>query len=357
MRKPLLALLALLWGAMTAVAATQVVPPTDARIQYTGRINFTDSLRPWFSYPGTQICVRYKGSGLAMMAKPGSGYFVVVLDDQSPRKVFFSDADSVLTVASTPQGGKHTVRIVLAYEGYAKRPEFRGFYLAHDTRLLAPPRRPKHRIEFIGNSITCGYGNEAPGRDYGFADSTENHYITYAAIAARVLHAEEMCVARSGIGAYRNYNGRREGDTNTMPQWYDFTNIYDSTQVWDHSSFRPEVICVNLGTNDLSTPNHDVQLYRRAYHRFILHLHEVQPQAQIVMLTGCMLLGKPLDEQRAALDELCAELKGMGLPVHRFDMEPHDGSLGYGASWHPSALQHRKMAGELVPFLRPLLGE
>ena len=29
--------------------------------------------------------------------------------------------------------------------------------------------------------------------------------------------------------------------------------------------------------------------------------------------------------------------------------------LGYGASWHPSMLQHRKMAAELLPFLRKLM--
>ena len=28
----------------------------------------------------------------------------------------------------------------------------------------------------------------------------------------------------------------------------------------------------------------------------------------------------------------------------------------YGASWHPSFWQHQKMAGELIAFLRPLMG-
>ena len=29
--------------------------------------------------------------------------------------------------------------------------------------------------------------------------------------------------------------------------------------------------------------------------------------------------------------------------------------LGYGASWHPSKLQHQKMAKELLPFLKNLM--
>ena len=41
--------------------------------------------------------------------------------------------------------------------------------------------------------------------------------------------------------------------------------------------------------------------------------------------------------------------------VYRFDFTPHDGSLGYGADWHPSMRQHEKMANELTPFLKKLM--
>ncbi|MDN5553540.1 hypothetical protein [Prevotella sp.] len=71
-------------------------------------------------------------------------------------------------------------------------------------------------MEFIGNSITCGYGIMARSKFMNFSNSTENHYYTYAGIAARRLNAESMVVARSGIGAYRNYNGPRESDKDIM---------------------------------------------------------------------------------------------------------------------------------------------
>ncbi len=63
-------------------------------------------------------------------------------------------------------------------------------------------------MEFIGNSITCGYGIEAGSKFMHFSDSNENHYYTYAGIAAHRLNAESMAVARSGIGTYRNYRCR-----------------------------------------------------------------------------------------------------------------------------------------------------
>ena len=345
------------WFAVSAAAAVHV-SPTNEKIQYTGRVNFSNPERVRFVYPGVQIAANFEGTGLAMKAKPGSGYFVVAVDNLPVRKIYFSPADSVITLASgLPTALPHTVRVYLCYEGYAKRPEFRGFILEGDTKLVAPPKRPKHRIEFVGNSITCGYGNESLNRKCGFADSTENHYLTYASLLCRMLDAEEHCTARSGIGVYRNYNGKRGGDADTMSKWYDYTCFDDASQLWDHSKFRPEVICVNLGTNDLSTKNHDINLYKKAYRKFILHLHEVQPQAKIVMLTGPMLWGEYLKEQIRVLDELQKEFTEQGLATYRFDMTLQDGTFGYGGSWHPSARQHEIMAGELLPLLSCLLKE
>ena len=197
------------WFAVSAAAAVHV-SPTNEKIQYTGRVNFSNPERVRFVYPGVQIAANFEGTGLAMKAKPGSGYFVVAVDNLPVCKIYFSPTDSVITLASgLPTALPHTVRVYLCYEGYAKRPEFRGFILEGDTKLVAPPKRPKHRIEFVGNSITCGYGNESLNRQCGFADSTENHYLTYASLLCRMLDAEEHCTARSGIGVQLQRQARR----------------------------------------------------------------------------------------------------------------------------------------------------
>lgn len=332
-----------------------VVPPCSKDIAYTGRINRKNGMSYLFVYPGTQIKARFTGSGIAMNMKPGSGYFEVMVDGINPHKIFVGDNDSIVTLASGLGEGLHEVEITLVYEGYAKRPEFRGFILPQGAQMAQAPTLPRLKLEFIGNSITCGYGNEAPDKSYPFADSTENHYFTYAALAARALDAQEMCVARSGIGVYRNYAGKDK--PNTMTKWYDYTCILDSTQKWDFKQYRPDIICVNLGTNDLSTKGYDIGTYEQYYLAFIRHLHEVQPQASIVALTGSMLGGTPLQEQKVVLDRVGEVVKAEGVKYYRFDMSTQDGSLGYGASWHPSMRQHRKMAAELIPFLRSIIAE
>lgn len=41
---------------------------------------------------------------------------------------------------------------------------------------------------------------------------------------------------------------------------------------------------------------------------------------------------------------------------YRFDMSPQDGSLGYGAGYHPSMRQAEKMANEFTCFLESITG-
>ncbi|MCI6335590.1 MAG: lipase, partial [Bacteroidales bacterium] len=86
------------WFAVSAAAAVHV-SPTNEKIQYTGRVNFSNPERVRFVYPGVQIAANFEGTGLAMKAKPGSGYFVVAVDNLPVRKIYFSPADSVITLA------------------------------------------------------------------------------------------------------------------------------------------------------------------------------------------------------------------------------------------------------------------
>ena len=197
-----------------------------------------------------------------MKAKPMSGYFMVQIDGCSPYKVSFNaPKDSVVTLATALRNEVHGVRIMYAIEGYGRMPEFRGFGLDDGCKLLSPLPLPERRIEFIGDSMTCGYGIEASNEKEKFADETENHYYTYAALTARALKAQHVVVARSGIGIYRNYNGPKTGNADCMPRLYDRTLFCVEEEKWDFSRYTPDVVCVNLGTNDVSTEPYDKTMF------------------------------------------------------------------------------------------------
>jgi len=363
------ALMALTMG--TAPADTtlplrgHVYSPSDPHIQYVGRISFLNPERPQFNYPGIQINVVFEGTTLRMLCKPKSGYWMAQIDDAEPFKVAFTGRrDSVVTLCTALPQARHTARLMYIIEGWDLKPEFRGFVT--DGQLVEPPALPSKKIEFIGNSITCGYGNEAMLATNHYSYETQNHYLSYAQIAARQLDAVAYIVARSGIGVYRNYNGPRTGTPdNRIDMQYEYTLYAEKSafrreggamnERWDFSRFQPDVVCINLGTNDLSTNNYDTKLLKQGYQKLLRMVRQHNPQAKIVFLTGTMLQKKELGICRQLLDEVAVEARQAGdAEVYRFDMTPQ-GSLGYGADWHPSYEQHKKMADELSAYLRTLM--
>lgn len=343
-----------------------VVKPTDTHIQYVGRISMQNPERPAWNYPGIQIVTAFEGTVAKLVCKPGSGYFMAQIDEAEPFKVAFrGQRDSVVTLCTALPRARHTVRLMYIIEGYEMRPEFWGFVF--DGPVCDAPALPSRTIEFIGNSITCAYGNEATDKLDHFQYETENHYYGYAQLTARALNARAHVVARSGIGVYRDYNGPKTGTPDSrMPVQYEYTGYATSTKLrqqegfdaerWDFARFQPEVICINLGTNDLSTHNYDVKLLRQAYDDFLRLVRSHNPKAKIVFLCGSMLLGKELDIARKTLDQVVADAQKSGdRQVYRFDFSPQDGTLKYGADWHPSLWQHEKMAAELTAYLRTLM--
>ena len=346
-----------------------VISPSDKHIRYTGRISFANPERPAWNYPGVQIIAAFEGTSLRMMAKPKSGYFVAQIDQADPFKIAFrGERDSVVTLATALADGRHTVRLMYAIEGYEFFPEFWGFVLDEGRQLVEAPVLPARKIEFIGNSITCGYGNEGLKKEEGFDYATENHYYSYASIAARSLNAQHWVVARSGIGAYRNYAGPKTGNPESnMPVQYEFTGYAWNPDLrrqptflkekWDFSRYQPDVVCINLGTNDISTPNYDAKLLKQGYQKLLKMVRQHNPKAKIVFLCGSMLSGKELQLAKQIQDEVVAEAQKAGdKEVYRFDFTPISGSLWYGNDYHPNVYQDEKMAAELTAYLRDLMG-
>ena len=125
---------------------------------------------------------------------------------------------------------------------------------------------------------------------------------------------------------------------------------------WDFSRYQPDVVCINLGTNDLSTQSYDVTLLKQGYQRLLKLVRDHNPKAKIVFLCGSMLNGKELEIAKQILDEVKTEANKAGdKEVYRFNFTPQNGDLGFGNDYHPSIRQHEKMAAELAAYLRTLM--
>ncbi|GMF11992.1 unnamed protein product [Phytophthora lilii] len=84
---------------------------------------------------------------------------------------------------------------------------FYGFIVEGNAEVLPvdqPEPQPVRKMEFIGDSDTCGFGNEGKASSaknmFGMKGRMENVYNGYACITARMFDAEEHVLAWSGLG-------------------------------------------------------------------------------------------------------------------------------------------------------------
>jgi hypothetical protein len=111
-----------------------------------------------------------------------TNYFAVIIDGGEPTVLQLSKNQTEYVLASNLPKGNHTVEVFKRTESNVGKVDFMGFTLPKGTTIIEPAPLPKRKIEFIGNSITCGYGNEisttTPDK-YHFTSANENNYMAW----------------------------------------------------------------------------------------------------------------------------------------------------------------------------------
>ncbi len=226
---------------------------------------------------------------------------------------------------------------------------------------IKPTERKKIGIEFIGDSITCGYGIEGIWNTDVFNTKQENPWNAYAATTARRLDFEYQLISWSGIGVI---SGWVDADKNEplndwlMPALYDYTdrgleNILgvtddDKKEIWDNSIFKPDICVVNLGTNDNSYTRdmpERVEAFGELYIKFLRKIRAKNPDAYIICTLGAM--GQNLYPE---IEKRVMELNDNKVSAMQFDVQKEDD--GIGSDWHPSYITQQKMADKLTEYIR-----
>lgn len=323
-------------------------------IQYSGRSEGIGSSTVTFGYSGARVRLRFEGSSIGMWMDDDSGgnYAMAWIDGKPGNKFRLNASDGFYPLAEGLGDGEHTVEIVRVTECFLGLTRFRGFVLDDDAKALGWQSAHDRKIEFIGDSITCGYGVEADDPNLHFEPATENFCLGYPWLTARQLDADYVVVSRSGIGMVRNYDGPHDGSEDTMPQVYPHTFYLQPENDWDFSRFTPDVVCVNLGTNDFSTTGVNVDNYVATYVKFGTMLLDRYPDAKLVILQGPM---NNSEELGTALDRVVSHLSADDSErVHFLELSPQ-GSVGFGADYHPNRAQSKINAAELATFLSDLM--
>lgn len=319
-------------------------------VRFLGRVDRSDPDAPRFAWSGTGLAARFSGTELAVRLGGGQQYTVVVDGVVGPTLISSGGADTIATGLSA---GEHQVEIHRRTEASLGESVFRGFELG-SGRLLAPPPAAERRIEIIGDSISCGYGNEGADMNCGFSADTENHYLSYGALAARELDAELSTIAWSGKGVVCNYGDGEGSCVDPLPTYYERTLPKDAASRWDFSSWQPDAVVINLGTNDFSTEEDPTQEdFEAGYVALLETVRDANPDAIILCTVGPMLSGEDLDTARSYIEGAVeARVEAGDSRVKTFELAPTVASDGYGCDWHPSLRTHEIMADTLTAALR-----
>ncbi len=328
-----------------------VIPPDDPKIQFTGRIDFTNPKAPRFDWPGVSILARFKGTSIGFLLEDGGNDYDVKVDGQ-PSTVWATFADrNLYTLDGLPEGD-HTVQIVKRTETIFGIACFKGLVLGDGGALLKPPPRPARRIELVGDSFICGYGDEGTALKCDSLRPYENADKAFGPVAARDLNAEYYMVAFSGRGIVRNYGEKHKKSPDPFPPLYHRVLCHDPESRWDFSQWVPDAVVIHLGQNDFSTdPKPDIQDYIGGYLRLIQEIRGYYPRALIYCFAPTGWPGYSL-----YVKDVVKKRNEAGDPGVYFVGYPEIPVDELGCDYHPRVVAHRKLANILVPVMKETLG-
>lgn len=252
-------------------------------------------------------------------------------------------------------GKKHTLKIFKATEASTGGILFNGAV----AKLVPTKLKEKKKIEFIGNSITCGMGADVIEIPCGQGEWFDQHnaYLAYGPVLSRSLDVDFQLSSVSGMGMYRNWNDETEP---VMPNVYE--NLYlnnDASKPYGFT-FKPDIISIALGTNDFSEGDgtkerlpFNAEKFVSNYVGFLKMLYRHNPDVQLVLANSPMVNGEKAALFTACLEKIRDAFKNEKVkPVQIFQftaVTPH------GCTTHPDADDHKIMAGQYEPFLKKLL--
>ncbi len=229
------------------------------------------------------------------------------------------------------------------------------------TEELAPQTKKK-KIEFIGNSITCGYGADETEIPCGKGEWYDQHnaYMAFGPMLSRNLGVDYMLSSVSGIGMYRNWNSENQEESN-MPDVYQNLYLDKNINKPFSNDYQPDLVSICLGTNDLSEGDgiknripFNEDKFISNYIEFVKMIYNRYPETHIVLLSSPMLSNEKNALLINCLNKIKAEFNTDSLhkSIEIFQFKP---MIPAGCDYHPSMEDHARMAEELEPFIRNML--
>lgn len=204
----------------------------------------------------------------------------VQVDDNNPFRLDVKNEEfQNIVLVSNLANEKHSIRLLktddpLISSLCIKNIEIDGEFL--------PPSNYKYNMEVYGDSISSGGDNligDGPSLDVvpGTGDGT----LTFATIAARKINAHVNVFSRCGICLYGASSSDQDIVVSKIFNKCSATTLVD----WDMNKFVPDIIVINLGTNDELGNLFSYSNFKNSMKTFVLKLKEIYKKDILFILT------------------------------------------------------------------------
>ncbi|MGO4822645.1 MULTISPECIES: GDSL-type esterase/lipase family protein [unclassified Flavobacterium] len=333
---------------------------------YAGRVELQESNNVLLIASASSVSFDFEGNSCEISLQSVDtydhhNYVSLELDGEYLGRVRIEKgAVQIFPVTVTDKSKKHRLTIYKATEAANGAVLFAGT----TAKVIKSKVSNKNKIEFIGDSITCGFGNDPSEIPCGTGEWYDQHnaYWAYGPVLSRNLNVDYVLSSVSGFGMYRNWNDEHKEEA-IIPDVYE--NLYlnkDNSKPYNFT-FQPDLVSICLGTNDLSDGDgkkerlpFNEEKYVSNYISFIKTVYKHAPLSRIVLLNSPMVSGERNKILVRCLNKVIQafEKDTKHKKIALFEFQPMKPN---GCGSHPDIADDKIMADQLTPFFKKLLDE
>lgn len=326
------------------VVSVKTLPLEDYtdNIKISGRsMELDDGIACDFTASGIEFNALVAGDIRIVAECSATTYYTVYVDGVRYKRLRMDEGRGEYLVAENLDVGKHNIKLVK--QSHVAHNISTLLSLKMKGELIDAPADKDLLIEFVGESITCGYGvvnyPTAGVKSYGTADYTDASQ-AYAYKTAELLDADYSMISVSGWTLI-------SGDVSVPEKVYNYTSYRRSaTEVYTPQR-AADVVVINLGTNDIGREDY-ADKYIPEAKEFVSAVREKNPNAIVVFAYGMMMSGETLKGFEADVQTIVRDLGASNAGVFAVKL-PTNRDAGNG---HPSVEGHTEAAEILADFIK-----
>lgn len=321
-------------------------------LKFSGRILYRDN-EAILGYTNSYMELKVKGTAVDVNFRTGNNEEVnqpglkVYVDGELTDEIVLTREKDKIRIYNGEKDEVHRVKLIKITEAAMSFVAVSDIEVEGELISLEDEVDERTKVEFIGDSITCGYGVLGePDSEYTVRE--EDGELSYAGVLAKKMDWNARWASVSGYGMFVEYTGDPE---NIVPKVYAYTNwFYDNEERLDYSEFEPDYIFVNLGTNDsghLGDPN-ILGGFKSRYESFLYTLRMAHKESTIICILGTLAPGV-----YKYVQEVIDKVKNQGFEkLYGLELPEHNVELDGMASGHPSPATHIKDADRIIEFMK-----